>query len=99
MGAIDSMNSAVAEHRRLKALASQYAALLAEPNDLIDFACANPPYKDLLRVQLPRSVWGPIVQKNLDDVAIAIASFDAAAVTYVGVKSPTATAEPIPLKQ
>jgi hypothetical protein len=52
--------------RAAKAFVDQASALLQSAQDQVKFSCANPPYAGVFVLTLPRSVWGPALQAQVD---------------------------------
>jgi hypothetical protein len=64
--AFDSLIEAARAGRSAQAFVDQASALIESPADAVTFSCANPPYAGLFELTLPRSVWAPELQKQIE---------------------------------
>lgn len=75
--ALDELESAISAARRDQAWLSEANALLASELDVVRFSCANPPYRELFVMAIPRSVWAPILEQAVADAQARISAVTA----------------------
>jgi hypothetical protein len=83
----DELENTVREARRAQQFIDQANALLDSTADQVTFGCENQPYRGLFELDLPRSVWGPILQAQVDEASATVAAATGAATAVKGVVS------------
>jgi hypothetical protein len=68
------LETALRQARTAQIFLDQANALLASPADQVKFSCDNPPYRGVFVLDLPRSVWGPILQAQVDAASGTVAT-------------------------